>query len=406
VVERVSSEGYPPSPKLIVTKGTLDLSGRQTTVSEGHQWPPSSNNGFIDIGGDFTTIKQYVGGGNPALYSSVRKPSGSVTYVYDGPFSCPVPTDSHGVVWPVDGSTSDNDLNSLGTTAIARVEPTNSLANLQTFIGETLLDGLPNLPGIKAIEERAKVLKGLSSEFLNFSFGIEPLKADVTDLAKSISHAHQVLQQYMRDSGKMVRRRYEFPDLNEQSEVSLGLATAMYAAGQTNAIDDFEHRGTLTVKTHKSRRRWFSGAFTYYLPVDLGEWSGGSANEADRLLGSRLDLETIWELTPWSWAADWVTNAGDFIHNLDAFANNGLRLRYGYIMEHSIHKQTYSLSGGSGIYQPPGSTLHVPSITLITEVKKRRAATPFGFGFTWEGLSTFQKAIIAALGLSRHQARR
>jgi hypothetical protein len=378
------------------------MTGTEVTQSEGHQWPPRNSGPFIDIGGDFTSTKKYVL--NPSIRSSaLRKSAGSIYYFYDGGLCVPVPTDGNGLpVFPTDLQTSDNDLNQLGTTAIARVEPTNQLANLQTFLGETLKDGIPSIPGLHAIERRASALKKAGDEFLNASFGIDPLIGDVTDLSKSISHAHQVLQQYMRDSGRMVRRKYQFPDINDYSDpFPLGKATVSYAGGQTNALDDFNRRGDLTVEAVTSKRRWFSGAFTYYLPVELGEWSAGSAALADKLLGSNIDLDTIWELTPWSWAADWVTNAGDLIHNLDAFSNQGLKLRYGYIMEYSKTVATYSLSGGNGL-SSENDQVHVPPISLVTETKKRRAATPFGFGLTWDGLSTFQQAIIAALGLSRH----
>jgi hypothetical protein len=36
-----------------------------------------------------------------------------------------------------------------------------------------------------------------------------------------------------------------------------------------------------------------------------------------------------------------------------------------------------------------------------TTVKQRLPATPFGFGLTFDGLSTKQKAILTALGITR-----
>jgi hypothetical protein len=69
---------------------------------------------------------------------------------------------------------------------------------------------------------------------------------------------------------------------------------------------------------------------------------------------------------------------------------------YGYIMEHSIVRDTYTLSA-TGFNQPQA----VPPATFVTETKLRRGANPFGFGLTWDGLSTFQKSILAALGITR-----
>jgi predicted RNA methylase len=87
------------------------------------------------------------------------------------------------------------------------------------------------------------------------------------------------------------------------------------------------------------------------------------------------------------------------LHNLNAFAANGLVMRYGYMMEHTIVKHTYSHVGPSGITGKPDMT--VPPLVLVTETKKRIGANPFGFGVDWNGLSSFQLSIAAALGLSR-----
>jgi len=149
------------------------------------------------------------------------------------------------------------------------------------------------------------------------------------------------------------------------------------------------------------REQWFSGAFTYHLPTELDSRSalGNAAQEAEKLLGSPLSPETLWNLTPWSWAIDWFTNTGDYLHNLNAFATQGLVMRYGYMMEHTIVKHTYSHIGSSGISGKPDMT--VPPLVLVTETKKRVQANPFGFGLTWSGLSPFQLSIAAALGLNR-----
>jgi len=79
-------------------------------------------------------------------------------------------------------------------------------------------------------------------------------------------------------------------------------------------------------------------------------------------------------------------------------ASNGLVLKYGYIMEHSIVSDSYSFSGPTGFKT---SDVHPLVVKLVTETKIRRKATPFGFGLTLGGLSSTQKAIMAALGMSR-----
>jgi hypothetical protein len=120
------------------------------------------------------------------------------------------------------------------------------------------------------------------------------------------------------------------------------------------------------------------------------------ASDAQHLLGLSLTPDVLWELAPWSWAIDWVSNTGDVVKNISRFASGGLIMRYGYMMEHSIRKDIYTLDR-TGLK----SGRRVPPIALVTETKVRRKANPFGFGLTWEGLSSFQASILAALGITK-----
>jgi hypothetical protein len=133
--------------------------------------------------------------------------------------------------------------------------------------------------------------------------------------------------------------------------------------------------------------------FIYYLPT------GDSAREkisrygayARKLLGIDLTPEVLWNLSPWSWAADWFSNTGDVMHNISAFGSDGLVMRNGYTMCHSGLTQVDSGSY-SGFYQVK---------TRVRETKTRHVATPYGFGVSYDGLSARQIATVAALGLSR-----
>jgi len=119
-------------------------------------------------------------------------------------------------------------------------------------------------------------------------------------------------------------------------------------------------------------------------------------------------LNTLWQLTPWSWAVDWFSNAGSFVKNLSSLAEYGTVLRYGYVMETTTVTDTYSAGkvlftptdpSVLAAFKPPYPT--VAPLTVRTTVKKRVKANPFGFGVSWDGLSPIQLAIAAALGITR-----
>jgi hypothetical protein len=122
------------------------------------------------------------------------------------------------------------------------------------------------------------------------------------------------------------------------------------------------------------------------------------AAEARKLAGLELTPAVVWNLAPWSWALDWQGNIGDSLHNMSRFAQDGLVMQYGYIMQSKTAEVTYTLTRGD---LNTGLSNTALSHTVIAESKVRRTATPFGFGFDMTALNGRQSAILGALGISR-----
>lgn len=384
-----------------------DLKGKQVTVSEGHPFRTLSQSNKGDIGGEFFTQKTYVLNKPQHITAQGVKtssftgpPSGTTTTTgtYTGPVSPVRPSD---MAFPAAFNSTTGQLEAIGTTAVARCSPTNSLANASTFLGELIKDGLPHLIGSAGWKDRNKVLRDSGSEFLNIEFGWLPFVSDIRSFASAVNRASAVLKQFERDSGRQVRRTYQFPPVRtSETLIVAGNQGAYWTPGSsTVASDHASDYGDRVLTRETVKRQWFSGAFTYHLPsgYDSRNQMDRYALYAQKILGASLTPETIWNLSPWSWAADWFSNAGDVVSNISDWQSYGLVLRYGYMMEHTISINTYSLNGGSGFLAP----LRVRPVSLVTETKKRVKANPFGFGVSWSGLSPLQLSIAAALGLSR-----
>jgi hypothetical protein len=294
---------------------------------------------------------------------------------------------------------SDAELDAKGATAISRCKPTKSIASLGTTLGETLREGLPALVGRSLLEKKTKSLLGKGAgEFLNYSFGWQPLVSDVRKAADALRRSDEILKQYERDAGRVVRRNYYFPLEKTESEITW--YTNSYPLGFGSFLNlRTGLNGKCVQRRVVERKTWFSGAFTYYLPSDYDSRNKIKElrTKADILLGTDLTPELLWNLAPWSWLADWFANTGDVISNLSDFKTGELIMRYGYVMETVKVSDTYThYATGNNPY-----SLRVAAPTFVTETKKRRPANPFGFGLTWEGLSSFQQAILAALGITR-----
>lgn len=359
-----------------------------------------------DSGGDFTTTKTYLKGDSipdQSLYGSVVVIPPSVKDLADYHGSV-LPTQPSNMPFPPNSSSSDEALANWGTKAIAACKPTNSVADVSTFLGELLRDGIPSLVGssVHAWESITDALRGAGDEFLNVEFGWLPFKRDLTNFASAVVDADRVLAQYERDAGKVVRRRFRFEPVVVNSSSTIASNVAPYIWVDHSALHQTGvGQGRVLRSRQETTERWFSGAFTYYLPKDANSIRnrlGGAVQQAKHLLGLTLTPETIWNLTPWSWATDWLFNTGDVLSNLSDWAIDGLVLKYGYIMEHSKTVDTYVFSGNTDFQS---ENIRPSLVTLVNETKKRRKATPFGFGLTWDGFTAQQAAIAAAIGVTR-----
>lgn len=378
----------------------------QRTVSEGHPWKRGAKwkkeniaaHLVRDMGGPFETreINMLYGAVDVSLTrvvgGSIRSYNGPV-FAYYNQFS--------GSIANIQASSSDAVLNALGATAISRVLPTNPLSGIGQFAAElrqlpttskvaTWAGQAAELRSLKRLKKR-QLLKRGSEDWLNFQFGWVPFVKDLKDFFKTARDSTQHINQLVRDSGRGVRRRYNFPD-----EVTTEV-TQMGNGYSAPSIDSYLVVGpgklSKTVTTRK--RRWFSGSFTYFLPTDSA--AGLQEALAHRLYGLRLDIDLVWKIAPWSWAADWVTNFGDVVRNVAAFSHDGLVMRYGYMMEHTTVITTYALNGVQLYGMQPLNLSQV----FVTTTKKRVKATPYGFGFDPGTFTARQWSIIAALGISR-----
>lgn len=283
---------------------------------------------------------------------------------------------------------STSELDSFGSTAIARSAPTNPAFDLSTSLGELVSDGLPSVVGAQSLRERAKVARSAGGEYLNVQFGWLPLLSDLRSFAKTVKNSHQIMDQYRRDSDIKIRRAYDGPtyELTKFGE---------YGNMYTVPVNTY---GPGFVEETIRRRQWFRGAFKYHIPVaddTIGKFQQW-VSMSDHLLGWKVTPETVWNIAPWSWAADWFTNTGDIMANISNLGRDGLVMQYGY----SMAERSRRIRMAADFYARYGQHVHVTR-DIIHEYKQRRPATPYGFGVNLSTLSPKQVAVIAALGLSR-----
>jgi len=318
--------------------------------------------------------------------------------------------DNLAAVFPAKAS-SVTDLNAYGTTAIARTRPDQSPAHLTQFLVELRRDGIPFAAKL-SIREFKRLLKAFQDHgtsggvkrvadyFLEDRFGLKPFVSDLTDFSRLTLNAKSLIEDLENNSGKLIRRRYEFP--RESFSSSQGTSSSRNVFGPNAHGGQFtigENILPTQVETH--RDTWFKGAYRIFLPRDLEPVSRFKAL-ADKMrwdYGLDLDFEILWNLAPWSWLLDWELNLGDVITNINKFRDDAVVLHYGYMMQKTA--TTYTVTN-TGLFVPnAGPTRRIPDFQLEVTNKRRLRATPYGFGKTFGSLSVGQKAILAAIGITR-----
>lgn len=350
---------------------------------------------FVSIG--LAEGTQYSSGYGPALLSTESAAAGYVERNF-----------------PIVNPLSQDMVNNYGSRLILSATPTSPNANLLLTLSEVLKEGLPSIPGLITYQNRAFSARKTASENLNFQFGVKPLLNDLNKILVSVRDAPSILAQLRADSGKVIRRRREItiPDtfservITESDRVG-GTFIGRTTDGQYLPLDLLHLgpvRGPMTETLRTTQRVWFSGAFQYHLEIGdsvLAELTRFE-QEANKLLGLRLTPELLWELSPWSWLADWFANIGPILGNVSNFAADGLTLQHGYLMRHTVANRYLSI-------RPKGNQRNVGKEIITryrTERKERFRASPFGFGFRKADMDLRKTGILASLAVAKAPGRR
>jgi hypothetical protein len=277
-----------------------------------------------------------------------------------------------------------------GAVALSLITPTVPTASLGTALGELAQDGLPAFVGSAAVKNRVKVARSAGDEYLNVQFGWLPLVSDLQAFAYNVKHANKIVSQFKKDSEKKIKRRYSF------DTVTSVVVTQGSGFIQPTTLNQRWAGTTSMVRTEK---KWFEGAFRYFVPMgdDLVSRMQRYEQLSNQLLGTRVTPEVVWNCSPWSWAIDWFVDIGSIMTNISALGHDGLVLEYGYQM-----RSYDAILGTQGSIIP---TINCKGGDFLWETmystKQRQPANPYGFGSNGLPTTRRQLAITAALAAGR-----
>lgn len=324
-------------------------------------------------------------------------------YKYEGSIKPSLPSMRNWLSFADMNKYSESALETLGTTGWARAQPLRPQAGLGQFLGEfkdiprTLMGTAKSFASkwasFKGRKRGGFTSRAASQDWLNANFGWMPFIRDLRDFYNVSKNLEERVAQLKRDNGQWMHRSRT---LENSTETTILLDDTYL--GHLPALDNGFYvgnspKGYRRIERIRSNKCWFEGRFKYWIP-DL-ESSPWDARSYAIIFGTMPTPDLIWELVPWSWLVDWVSNAGDVISNVVQSLTNGVTAKYAYVMGSSSEHITGDLH--TNFADGPLTT----SISAKFLVKRRLAASPFGFGLSSGNFSTWQWSILGALGLSR-----
>lgn len=227
--------------------------------------------------------------------------------------------------------------------------------------------------------------KSVARNWLSTQFGWAPFVNDCKNLIQACKDFDSKYQRAKDQNGKWQRRGGVITDDVYHQVITSANISAHSPQPSEMLIVRNGSVGKHEVVESVERRIWFSASFKYWLP-NINKFSF-----AKNYFGLNFGPSQLYELTPWSWLADWFSNAGDVLQNMQNY--DDLTARYAFVMGYKRRV----LKVNSQLYYHAGDISDCWSYAL--ERKQRIEANPFGFGFTQDNLSVRQLQILSHLGL-------
>lgn len=297
------------------------------------------------------------------------------------------------------------DCSSQGASAWSKFKPNRSVADAGVFLAE--LRDVPRMlkTTAKGFSDIWRGMGGnmsgfgpkhVADHFLNTQFGWLPFINDLRKFYRAYKTLDSRLARIKRMNGQWEKRGGSFSSGSTTVVVDKSMTVTAHIPNlNSNWYSPGAPAGSYERSVTTSQKVWFEASFKYYIPEWKFEDDAWKARTVAEIFGLEPNPYVVWEATPWSWLADWFTNAGDCLSNMsDGWAEN-LVAKYAFLMAttETVGKLSSTLNLWTG---------HIQDTWLWTYSSKTRSpASPFGFGLTSSDLSARQLAILTALGISR-----
>jgi len=313
-------------------------------------------------------------------------------------------------------------LQSIASTVAARTNPSVANVSIPTIIGEgvevlALVDTAVHWTRLvrkpfkkrRFVKKRAKwtladlpylvwakgaaILRLIAEGHITWSFGVRPMIADLAallDFHDAVQNRFLMLRRLQQQGA--IRRRFLL-GVDEIPKFAYGNETYLESSPAIVKVQPY---------LKLTRSRWATARWHIDTNASLPETFSEQVWLARRLTVGITKFEmlkALWELTPWSWLADWFSNVGAF---LDA-NNNTLPVHLDglCLMQRTTSEMTYKLVRLDWFV-----TAHNVEAVSQREIRKTRTVVPTLFAQlptlpSWPALTGHQLSILGSLAALR-----
>lgn len=413
----------PEMRKLILSDTGFDIDGYGGITLTGERasdsilWPYDDGHNFRLLRGPHYKADRWEHLSNPKLSDSPT---------YWGPLLLDLVTPITLPTLPTwDGTGENTQHYQRANRALVRLAPMAPQAGLARMLGELRNDGLPSITGLALARTQMTgraLTSSVASEYLNYTFALKPTISDLGKLVTTVKSVERIISRYQEMVQNERVKVHSSARLLKEESVPTCQDTAIYMAVQNAPVSGytdsrvcfskfFEKKSSSittwsntagTVTDLVKRNVWLECEFAIYLE-DLLAFLNNTKSLRGKLaavLDTKVSIQTVYDLTPWTWLVGWFSDLSSIIGRAEYFANDAVVLRYGYIMhEYQVSRTLcatapYRLLKTGSLYWP------TPMVVEWTS-KSRWRATPYGFGLNIVDFSPARWGILAALGFTR-----
>ena len=263
----------------------------------------------------------------------------------------------------------------------------------------------------------------LGGSYLNYVFGIQPTVSDLKKACETVINLAPIVEDYVSHNKRVLRRSGSetlsstfvsgggayFKENSLPFTTTVADSQAVLKTGRIMGTFHTSNRSRVTIRWdyHRTQTLHTFASFEYFVTQASGLRGRLQRYQdiATRILGGGVDASTVYDLSRWTWLANFFVDMGGTLRYQQAVSDHSvIASRCGFtVNEELLVSATVSHWVDPAPYARFTETLVTdrPAIATVREFRSQRfRGSPYNMSPDWD-FSSSQWAILGALGLSR-----